>query len=73
MGKYTIRVIIGFVIINILLGTGIGLMIWAVNSTFDQMFGGLGPGLYGFFLTCLAGLAELIYLIFVLVRKSRSS
>ncbi len=73
MGKYTLRIVIGFIIFNILLAAGIGLMLWARLGTFDEFLGGLGPGLIGFFLTIAAGVADLIYLIFVLVRKSRNN
>ena len=70
MGQYTTRVIIGFVIINILLVVGVFLILWGAFWSFG--FEGLGPGLIGFLLTIAAGLADIIYLIFVLVRRSRN-
>ena len=72
MGQYTKRIIIGFTIINILLIVGVSLVLWGAFGTFTESFGGLGPGLYGLLITAIAGLADIIYLIFVLVRKSKN-
>ncbi len=69
MGQYTTRVIIGFVIINILLAVGIVLILWGAFWSFGLE--GLGPGLIGLLFIIVAGLADIIYLIFVLVRRSR--
>jgi len=71
MGQYTKRVIIGFTIINILLIVGISLVLWGAFGTFTEFFGGLGPGLIGLLLIAVTGLADIIYLIFVLTRRSK--
>ena len=74
MGQYTTRIIIGFILFNIILGTGIGLILYGMYGDFSGEFlGGLGPGLLGLLLTGIGGLADIIYLIFVLVRKSRKN
>ena len=73
MGQYTTRVIIGFVIINIILAVGIGLLLYGMLGSFTgEFFGGLGPGLLGLLFIAVGGLADIIYLIFVLVRKSNN-
>ncbi|MHA1453914.1 MAG: hypothetical protein ACTSRD_13720 [Promethearchaeota archaeon] len=73
MGQYTKRVVIGFTIINILLIVGVSLVLWGAFGSFTEAFGGLGPGLIGLFISIPAALVDIIYLIFVLVRKSKNN
>ena len=72
MGQYAKRIIIGFTIINILLIVGVSLVLWGALGSFTESFAGLGPGLIGLLIIVVAGLADIIYLIFVLVRKSKN-
>ncbi|MBN2156672.1 MAG: hypothetical protein JW776_11585 [Candidatus Lokiarchaeota archaeon] len=68
MGKYTKRIINVFTIINVILLVGIALLLWGSFGTFDGELTGLIPGFIGMYTAIAAGIADVIYLIFVLVR-----
>ena len=68
MGKYTKRIINVFAIINVILLVGIALVLWGSFGTFDSPAYGLIPGFIGMYTAITAGAADVIYLIFVLVR-----
>ena len=68
MGKYTKRITNGFIVFNIILLIGVALMLWGSFGTFEGSWTGLIPGFIGMYTAIAAGTADIIYLIFVLVR-----
>jgi uncharacterized membrane protein len=68
MGKYTKRIINVFAVINVILLIGVALMLWGSFGTFEGSWTGLIPGFIGMYTALAAGAADVIYLIFVLVR-----
>jgi hypothetical protein len=68
MGKYTKRIINVFTIINVILLIGVALMLWGSFGSFEGSWTGLIPGFIGMYTALAAGAADVIYLVFVLIR-----